>query len=348
MPKITCYMSLIMASVLAMSGCANFSQDAHEVLIRNPQIGHFDDAVPAMPHAAAQWQYAAMSDFAYEKARERAAVDARREQPDTDANRPQACGPLVHPPIPAGWESWPDFPSPGLEKDMREKGLFLLVMERVTGPREIVVVFEGTNFTELPDWTANLRWFLRFIPGFEDQYTLTARRVAQEFHDQLRTKPDRYQLDPNNDQLRHVSGEPIRIVSTGHSLGGGLAQHFAYTFRQHPSAATGPRVAEVFAFDPSPVTGWSAAENPPRAHNARNLRINRIYEHGEALAYVRLFTSRLTITAEHPAIWEFRYNFDPKANIIRNHSMRSLACGLYLAAHPKPAESAPAPLAKLH
>lgn len=324
----------------AISGCASFRQDADEVLIRTPQIGHFNGAVDATPHAAAHWLYASMSDFAYEKARERAAVDARRSREETDANRPQACGRVEKPPIPAGWDSWEDFPSSGLEKAMRDKGLFLLVMERTTAPHEIVVVFEGTNFKEMPDWTANLRWFLRFIPGFEDQYTITARLVAQEFHDRLRARPDRYRLDPNDATLRSASGAPIRIVSTGHSLGGGLAQHFAYTFRQAPASARGPRVAEVFAFDPSPVTGWFTADDPPRSHNARDLRINRIYEHGEVLAYVRLVTSRLATSREHPAIWEFRYNFDAQANIIRNHSIRSLACGLYLAARPRPAAAA--------
>lgn len=318
----------------AISGCAIFSQDADQVLVRNPQTGHFDDPVQAQSHAGVQWEYASMSDFAYEKARSRAALDSGRPKTETDEQRPQACGPVVRPPIPASWTPWPDFPSPELDNDMRKKGLFLLVMERETKPHEIVVIFEGTNFTEMPDWTANLRWFLRFIPGFEDQYTLTARRVAQEFSQRLNSLPQRYKVDHDAGALRNASGAPIRIVSTGHSLGGGLAQHFAYTFRQSSLPAKGPRVAEVFAFDPSPVTGWSAADDPPRTYNVRNLRINRIYEHGEALAFVRLVTSRLAISREHPAIWEYRYNFDPKANIIRNHSMRSLACGLYLAARP--------------
>ena len=54
----------------------------------------------------------------------------------------------------------------------------LIVLEREADPHTIAVVFEGTNFSELPDWNANLRWFLRFIPGFKDQYTLVAADVA--------------------------------------------------------------------------------------------------------------------------------------------------------------------------
>jgi pimeloyl-ACP methyl ester carboxylesterase len=41
------------------------------------------------------------------------------------------------------------------------------------------------------------------------------------------------------------------IFSTGHSLGGGLAQQFAYSL---PENAGVPRVKKVFAFDPSPAS----------------------------------------------------------------------------------------------
>ena len=74
-----------------------------------------------------------------------------------------------------------------------------------------------------------------------------------------------------------------------------------------------------------------------RNYTATKLRINRIFEHGEVLAFIRFFTSRLVPDGDFPVKWEYRYNFDPKANIVRNHSMRSLACGLYRAAHDAPA-----------
>lgn len=244
----------------------------------------------------------------------------------------KACGGNTPPSIPDEWIRWENFPSADLNSVMRKKGLFLLVLERTAPPREIAVVFEGTNFTELPDWEANLRWFLRFIPGFKDQYTLTAREVSNEFFHRVRSQPEKYQVSESDETLRSASGDEIKIVSTGHSLGGGLAQHFAYTFKQSSKESTGPKVSEVFAFDPSPVTGWFSAEDPPRSHNAKGLVINRIFEHGEILAYVRLLTSRLAVSEQDPAIWEYRYNFDPKANILRNHSMRSLACGLANAA----------------
>lgn len=325
----------LIALAVGATGCANFRQDAHQVLVRDPKKGQYDDPTDAGPHAKQQWQYAVMSDIAYEIARSRSSADQGKDTANPTATQMKTpadeCGPNQSIPMPSGWIRWERFPSKELSDEMRRRGLFLLVLEKESTPREIVVVFEGTNFTELPDWTANLRWFLRFIPGFEDQYTLTARKVAEEFYTRLSSTPSSYVLDPNIETLYHTSGDPIRIVSTGHSLGGGLAQHFAYTFKQVPPNAKGPRVAEVFAFDPSPVTGWFSTSDPPRSHNAHGLRINRIFEHGEVLAYIRLFTSRLSSYTEHPSVWEYRYNFDPKANIIRNHSMRSLACGLYKA-----------------
>ncbi|MBV5285140.1 MAG: hypothetical protein JZU45_03575 [Methyloversatilis discipulorum] len=330
----TCaFLASLLAFGAGLSGCATFTQESHQVLVRDPRKGKYDEPADAEPHARMQWQYAAMSDYAYEAARLRSMADRQVSTDAAESDKVAACGTMNNPPMPSGWTAWADFPSETLTRAMRKKGLYLLVLEREASPREIVVVFEGTNFLEIPDWTANLRWFLRFIPGHEDQYTFTARQVAEEFHERLRSNPQTYMLTADSDVLRHPNGDTIRIVSTGHSLGGGLAQHFAYTFKQDPSHARGPRVSEVFAFDPSPVTGWYSSPDPPRTHNANGLRINRVFEHGEVLAYIRLFTSRLAPYTEHPSVWEYRYNFDPKANIIRNHSMRSLACGLYRAAH---------------
>lgn len=318
-----------LGAVFVLSACTSFKQDSHEVMVRDPALGKYGPPVNATLHAKQQWVYAAMSDFAYEVARVRSFEDQGMLPPTESLEKQvQACGGNAPPLIPPEWRRWPDFPSHELSAAMRKKGLFLTVLERETSPREIVVVFEGTNFTELPDWGANLHWFLRFIPGFEDQYTLTAREVSNEFFARIRSRPANYLVSEIDPVLRSAGGDAIKIVATGHSLGGGLAQHFAYTFKQSSVTSTGPKVSEVYAFDPSPVTGWFSAADPPRTHNAKGLVVHRIFEHGEVLAYIRWLTSRLAISAQDPSIWEYRYNFDPKANIIRNHSMRSLACGL--------------------
>jgi pimeloyl-ACP methyl ester carboxylesterase len=170
---------------------------------------------------------------------------------------------------------------------MLKEGMYLEVLERRDEPHTIVVVFEGTNFSELPDWQANLRWFLRFIPGFKDQYTLAAQDVAREFFDVISSMPAEYRTEYASGRLLSAAGKLIRIVTAGHSLGGGLAQHFAYAFKQEPLQNQGPKVSEVFAFDSSPVTGWFSVSDPPRSYNAKGLMVNRIFEHGEILAYIR-------------------------------------------------------------
>lgn len=329
-----------LALLLALVGCVSFSQDSHEVLIRDPKVGHYSDPSPAKATARLHWEFAAMSENAYQEGRASAA--AKRTNFQRSLNYPigfskeafdTACSDETQAIPLRNWRRW-NFPSSELQTKMLREGMYLEVLERDEDPHTIVVVFEGTNFSELPDWKANLRWFLRFIPGFKDQYTLSAGDVAAEFHDEIASRIRKKEITLRAGKLYSSSGRPIRIVATGHSLGGGLAQYFAYAFRQEPTDSMGPKVSEVFAFDPSPVTGWFSASDPPRSYNAAGLIVSRMFEHGEVLAYIRLLTSRLAVSAENPAIWEYRYNFSAKTNLIKNHSMRRLACGLAQAAQP--------------
>lgn len=329
-----------LSSLMALGGCATFGQDTHQVLIRDPNVGHYTEPSPAKDTARVHWEFAAMSENAYQEGRASSAAkrtefqrslnysnEFSKEAFDAACRDETLAIPLWN------WKKW-NFPSVSLQARMLREGMYLEVLEREDESHTIVVVFEGTNFSELPDWKANLRWFLRFIPGFKDQYTLAAGDVAAEFHDEIASRIRRNEAVLRDGKLYSLSGRPIRIVATGHSLGGGLAQYFAYTFRQEPPDSMGPKVSEVFAFDPSPVTGWFSASDPPRTYNATNLTVNRMFEYGEVLSYIRLLTSRLAVSAENPAIWEYRYNFDNETNVIKNHSMRRLACGLAQAARP--------------
>lgn len=326
----------VICAALSLAGCTTFSQNKDEVLIRDPAIGQYGEPTDATPLAKRQWIYAAMSDHVYDAARLRSFIDRGKPLPSASQSPlVESCKKQAAPAIPSEWQRWPDFPSITLDEAMRKKGLFLLVFERETSPREIVVVFEGTNFSEIPDWISNFRWLLRFVPMYSDQYTLTAKEVGHEFFDYLRKRPGKYRVDENDATLHSANGEAIKITATGHSLGGGLAQHFAYSFKQATPDSRGPKVSEVFAFDTSPVTGWFSVDDPPRTHNAAGLVIHRIFEHGEILAYLRLLTSRMVGGAENPAKWEYRYNFDRRVSLmslINNHSIRSLACGLAEAA----------------
>src|SRR5258708_33626872 len=119
------------------------------------------------------------------------------------------------------------------------------------------------------------------------------------------------------------------IISGGQSLGGGLAQQFAYSL---PTSSEVPRVAQVFAFDPSPVTGFYSVDKALRNKNRSKLRINRNYERGEILAIARSFMSFLVKpSAENPSIRGVRYSLFYPADPIRGHSMLELASGIEIA-----------------
>jgi len=216
---------------------------------------------------------------------------------------------------------WDSFPSSDLIQEALRVGLFVEVWEKQSSPAMIAVVFRGTEFTSWKDWVSNLRWFLRFVPFHEDQYTVVSKRVGQEFVDRLvQRRPD----------LRGDGTKTVRIVAAGHSLGGGLAQHLSYSMPLTSSDGTpAPRVSNVYAFDPSPVTGWFSVASELRTTNAARLWIDRVFEHGEILAYIRLLLSYANPpSAAHPSVQEIRYNFVQSANPFSSHSMRLLACAL--------------------
>lgn len=132
---------------------------------------------------------------------------------------------------------------------------------------------------------------------------------------------------------RNRLGRPIpaTLYSTGHSLGGGLAQQFAYAL---PDMQGVPRIQQVYAFDPSPVTGFFSVEKRLRDTNRKGLEIDRIYERGEILAIARSLTSLFwKPSAKAPAIRGVRYNLFYTCNPVAGHSMKMLAGKLEAAAN---------------
>ncbi|HJW34824.1 MAG TPA: hypothetical protein VJ505_15860 [Holophagaceae bacterium] len=191
---------------------------------------------------------------------------------------------------------------PGEFFDSAQTSLFMEVWERDLdgGGVEVALAFRGT--AEKKDWWSNARWITRYLPlplGW-DQYPPTRELVAPLIERAL---------------ARHA-GREVRFVSVGHSLGGGLAQHAAYA---HVA------ITQVYAFDSSPVTGFRDFARAKREAHSQGLTIHRAFEHGEILAYFRLFLRKFVpLSLKDPEIVEVRFNFG-KGEAVHQHSMVDLA-----------------------
>lgn len=195
----------------------------------------------------------------------------------------------------------PDWERTGDRIDDAKTSLSCEVWRRKHGsPVEIVIAYRGTQ--EAKDWWSNARWATRFIPGGPDQYPLVRETIAGLV-----------------DRAKARYGA-LRVVTVGHSLGGGLAQQAAYA---HPEVKT------VYAFDSSPVTGFKSVPQPDRDRNAKGTLIYRVYERGEILAYFRGFLREfvLPLSEVDPKIIEVRFNAR-QGRAIEQHSMTDLAIDL--------------------
>lgn len=195
---------------------------------------------------------------------------------------------------PTGWSPSPD---PEDQLDDSKTSLYFEVWENASkSPCEVLVVFRGTHETK--DWWTNARWLTRFVPSGWDQYDLTRQEIGKVVE---------------RARQRHAE---VRVMTAGHSLGGGLAQQAAYA---HPD------IKHVFAFDPSPVTGFRSVAEPERTKNKVGIVIERVYEHGEILAYLRTFLKQfLPLSERDPVITEIRFNLS-KGDAVTQHSMVDLA-----------------------
>ena len=80
----------------------------------------------------------------------------------------------------------------------------------------VAVAFGGTVFSSAKDWKSNLHWF---NPFQHDEYTLVVDPFGPQFAKLFAEK----EKTPGWEFLKTAS-----ISATGHSLGGGLAEEFAY------------------------------------------------------------------------------------------------------------------------
>ncbi|HXR91280.1 MAG TPA: hypothetical protein VN750_13495 [Steroidobacteraceae bacterium] len=285
------------------------AQSPAEVVVRRPGQRFLSAPLPIAPYAASHWEFAWLSLAAYgatPAARKRAAREAHKSRART---APDGTPLAPRDPIAilgaAGWDRWPPFGRPSVWQQIEDAHLRVEVWEsRARGA--VAVAFGGTVFNNEKDWLSNLRWF---VPDPNDEYTQVVRTFVGSFCDEYRR--------------RFPGNERPAVFSTGHSLGGGLAQQFAYAL---PLEEGVPRIKAVYAFDPSPVTGYFSVPRALRDENKRNLFIDRVYERGEILALVRSLLNLIYATpAHHPAIRSVRYSLFYGWNPLAEHSIVQLA-----------------------
>lgn len=279
-------------------------QKSTEVAIRQAGNRCLDPPEPAAPQAIRDVDYAWLAEAAYS-----ATYYARSVRRQTGRAPSTLAYTILEQ---TGWTRWTDFPDRDLLYRIEDSHLRVEVWERATTTTSTVVItFGGTVAKVWADWEANLRWF---IPFHHDEYTELVRDLAPAFVDAYK----RRFMDPQSRINRDTA-----LHATGHSLGGGLAQQFAYALPVDPLV---PRVSRVLAFDPSPVTGFFSVAAKLRDYNTQGLDIDRIYARGEVLAILRSLLSVFIPPSQiDPAIRGIRYQLTRTLDPISDHAMLRLA-----------------------
>jgi pimeloyl-ACP methyl ester carboxylesterase len=268
------FAAMLTAGFLGSCAQLHLTQDLHQVIQRTEGQDNFDQHQIAGPTAARVLPYALLAEQSYEPRvyLQRRAIPELRH---CIADDPEVCveGPRDQARADNWLKQWRyvwscDGPAECQVKTAGASdpigGLGVQVwVRRGLICKEAIVAFRGTVGGNEGDWESNFHWVLRALPIY-DQY------------DQVR--------DHIGDFIAHIESDACyrrgvtQIATIGHSLGGGLAQLAAYSDR---------RVRRIYAFDPSLVTGYYSVDPPHRDQTVIGLRGERIYEHGEILAYGR-------------------------------------------------------------
>jgi Protein of unknown function (DUF2974) len=281
----------LLAVLAKITGRDSLVQKPDEAFIRPPGCRLLaNPAVRASCEAMKHHEFAWLSEAAYCRGGDQDAVDALTKE---------------------GWTRWSGLKTIQRPRFWRKPNVLHVQVWEKKSPPCVAVAFRGTIARSFYDWEANLRWILRFP---YDEYKMTAADFCPYFCEEFTNRA-------NTQDGQHL--QSAILYATGHSLGGGLAQYFAYAL---PRSKVVPRVAQIYAFDPSPVTGFRSVAPDLREENTQKLKIDRIYQRGEVLAALRSVTNSIKPpSADSPKIRTVRYNLFYSLNYINNHSMHELA-----------------------
>jgi hypothetical protein len=301
----------LLVALSTIAGCTHFGIDdcpTGAVLgedIPRVRSSHYRMALANLPAAAARFlPYAVMSAYAY---RDGPDCNPGGENPVSD-DKAAKLAELLNKTTGAGspWKRGPAHLEPaGNCED--ERGMMYNVWHRqVDGRIEVVIAFRGTSTTN-DWWYGNLWWFTRYI--FTDNQITRARDRGRIIIDYFKKEAQ-------------AADEQVRFYTTGHSLGGSLAQHVLYAYSRE--------VMQAIVFDPSGVTGFddlsldqqlegcSCGEVP-----APETRMMRVYESGEILSNLRIFHK--IWFAPHRHIQEIRLPLIKSSNPIAGHGIAAFA-----------------------
>jgi hypothetical protein len=173
----------------------------------------------------------------------------------------------------------------------------------------------------------------RGTTGFADYvssgYRFTGWVVDTEYH----------QLQRNIDAIiGRIAGLPscynrqeTQIVSVGHSLGAGLAELAAFAPR------TGPRIAKVFAFNPSSESGHTLVDQDTLDKNVgskdekgSSLEVDIVYQPGEAAEQLREIDPQFPLNQPcNPLVRTVRFDVIEQTGFVDRHVIRGKGAFAY-------------------
>lgn len=298
---------LVLMALLVLSGCESLGQQSCRVFKREGTDGILKDGGRASEAAREHLPYVWASIAAYQKP-----PPKQLENCPTDAERV----------LQTEWVAWEEIPrliqtDTRLAKDMADAHLRVRVYSNQR-LNTVIVAFGGTD--SMKDMVANLRWFL---PKDVDQYYVLRTKFVPAFKELWDAKK-------TSQKFAWISS--AKLVSTGHSLGGGLAQGFAYAAR-----ALRLPIERAVVFNPSPVSGKRDVLNYREL--APFISVERIYNRGEVLAGIRAaFNVTMKPGPEDAKFTDYRYAFDWKwytnftHGFFKAHALYPLACNMTKAA----------------